>query len=89
MSYNLILNDWLDYDIKKLEANQTPKKFNCTQAWERFFLAQKIQQHHPSLTSHEITTAIRQCCLDLKTPQNREPFVRLVCLKLNISVFSE
>ncbi|HXU27805.1 MAG TPA: hypothetical protein VN698_11290 [Bacteroidia bacterium] len=89
MSYTLILDDWLEYDIKKLEAKQNPKNFLCTEAWERIFLTHKIQQHHPQLSHQHISTAIRECCIALKSPHPRDSFVRFVCMKLDISVFSE
>jgi hypothetical protein len=89
MSYNLILEDWLDYDSKKKQAKQDPKKFLCTEAWERIYLTEKIKQHHPSISDKDITAAIRECCLALKAPHPRDSFVRFVCLKLNIGIFSE
>jgi hypothetical protein len=89
MSYALILEDWLEYDIKKKLAKQNPQKFLCTEAWERIYLTQKIKQHFPTLNDAEIATAIRQCCVVLKSPHPRQSFVRFVCLKLNIGIFSE
>ena len=89
MSYALILQDWTDYDSKKKLARQNPNKFMCTQAWERIYLTHKIKQRYPQISNQQISTAIRQCCLDLKSPHPRESFVRFVCLKLDIGIFSE
>jgi hypothetical protein len=89
MSFELILQDWSDYDAKKKLARQNPAKFLCTQAWERIYLIHKIKQHHPNLHEREITTAIRECCLALKSKHPRDSFVRFVCLKLGIGIFTE
>jgi hypothetical protein len=89
MSYALILQNWVDYDTQKKLVRQNPKKFQCTQAWERIYLTKKIKQHYPHIPDKEIYTAIRRCCLDLKSPHPRESFVRFVCLKLDIGIFSE
>ncbi|HKC68338.1 MAG TPA: hypothetical protein VKG26_08915 [Bacteroidia bacterium] len=89
MPYTLILDDWLDYDIKKLETKQNPQSFLCTEAWERIFLIEKIKQHYPDMRDKDIANAIRECCLALHSPHPRESFVRFVCLKLDIGIFSE
>ena len=89
MSYALILENWQEYDTKKNLLKQNPKNFLCTHAWERIYLKQKIKQQFPLITDNEITTAIRECCLALKSPHDRESFVRFVCLKLNIGIFNE
>jgi len=89
MLYKLILEDWAEYDAKKKQAKQNTKNFNCTEAWERIYLTQKIKQHHPSIDDKDIATAIRECCVALNAPHPRESFVRFVCLKLDIGIFSE
>lgn len=89
MSYKLILEDWLEYDIKKLEAKQNPQNFFCNEAWERIYLSKKIKQHYPTISDQQISTAIRECCIALKAPHPRESFVRFVCLKLDIGIFGE
>ncbi|HTA60909.1 MAG TPA: hypothetical protein VK835_00575 [Bacteroidia bacterium] len=89
MSYALILENWLEYDTKKKLAKQNPQNFLCTEAWERIYLTQKIKQHFPAVTDTEIATAIRECCVALTAPHPRNSFVRFVCLKLNIGIFSE
>jgi hypothetical protein len=89
MSYALILQNWVEYDNQKKLLRQNPHKFRCTQVWERIYLTQKIKHHYPQINNKEIYTAIRQCCLELKSPHPRESFVRFVCLKLDIGIFTE
>lgn len=44
MSTKLILEDWSDYDNKKIKGNPDRNKFACTEEWEVTYLKEKVKK---------------------------------------------
>lgn len=86
MSLKLILEDWSDYDNRKIRDRRDAKDFACTESWEVDYLKNKIRKHYPYLSEATILNAIKSCCSEIRSPHPRKPFVECVAKKLGVSV---
>lgn len=82
MSVELILEDWADYDDKKISNGRDARFFACTELWERDYLKEKIRNYFPDLTEEQIDDAIIDCCSILKSPYARKEFIEFVIIRL-------
>lgn len=82
MSVKLILEDWADYDNKKITSGRDARFFACTELWERRYLKEKIKKYFPGLTEEQIDEAIIDCCSILRSPYARKEFVEFVIMRL-------
>lgn len=86
MSINKILEDWSDYDNKKIRDQRDSKDFACSESWEVDYLVNKIKKNNPGLTESQIRNAISECCKIFKAPHPRRQFVECVAKRLGISL---
>ena len=86
MSTKLILENWTEYDNRKIRDGRDGRFFACTEPWEVDYLKEKIKRHYPNLTNDQILAAIRQCCETIDSPRPRKHFVECVARRLGISV---
>ena len=84
MSIKLVLEDWSDYDNRKIRDRRDSKDFACTERWEVDYLKNKIKKHHPHLSESLIVNAIATCCREIGSPHPRKPFVECVAKRLGI-----
>lgn len=82
MSLELLLENWSDYDNKKIRGKEDTSFFSCDESWEVAYLKNKIKEVYPDLDVAEILIAIIQCCEQVKAPRPRKEFVRCVLRKL-------
>lgn len=84
MSLNsIMLDDWSDYDQKKLKKPDA-NNFSCSESWEVDYLKNKIKRHHPMYTDMQIINAIMLCDSHVNSPHPREKFVACVTALLEI-----
>lgn len=83
MSLQKILENWSDYDKKKLKG-QDASKFSCTESWEVDYLIDKIVRTYPSKSRQTVREAIEVCCKTVEAPRPREKFVICVLRRLGL-----
>ena len=86
MSVKLILENWADYDSRKMRIGNNSKIFSCTEYWEIDYLKNKIMQYYPALSEKNILDAIQSCCLKTHPPHPRQAFVECIAQQLNIPI---
>lgn len=84
MSLEKLLENWTEYDNKKIRDNRDGRFFACTEPWEVDYLVRKMRQVYPSLSEASIRNAISVCCAQLRAPQPRREFVQCVKGKLGV-----
>jgi hypothetical protein len=84
MSEKVLIEDWSDYDNKKIKGRPDSKDFACTETWEVDYLVGKYRKLHPDIRETLVRQAITACCGELKSPHPRKPFVACVSKKLGI-----
>lgn len=82
MPYNVLNENWSDYDNKKIRDQRDAKNFACTEVWEVEYLVKKIRRAYPAFDESRIRSAIRVCCSELKSPYPRKQFVECVMRRL-------
>lgn len=81
----LILENWEDYDNKKLKVGDSAF-FSCEEEWERDFLLNKIREEYPDMNREVILKAMSIGCNVIKAPRPRETYVRFIANLLQISL---
>ena len=82
--HTILLDDWSDYDEKKIRGGSDRKNFACTEVWEVDYLIKKIRKHHSSCSEASIRAGILHCCKTIGNPHPRNKFVVCVLEKLGI-----
>ena len=82
MNLEAVLNNWSEYEKKKLTESTDGALFTCKD-WEVEYLKKKIKDTFPFINEFSILGAIRGCC-DNENPISREEFVRRVLKKLQM-----
>ena len=78
----LMLQRWDEYDWKKKEMKEDPDFFSCNEAWEIFYLTNKIQELREDLTKEEIVELIGKCCISETKPLKRVEFLSRIIKEL-------
>ncbi len=86
MSLEKILENWSDYDKRKIKSKPGSKDFACTEPWEVNYLVDRVKKVYTNIPGDNIHKAILWCCKELHTPQPREPFIKCVLNKLGIFI---
>ena len=82
MPLEKVLDDWKDYDQKKIENGLDPDYFLWDESWEIHFLKTKIKSCYPNFTDLTIFEAIEASC-GIRNIQRIE-FVQKVLTRLNL-----
>ena len=85
MSVRKILENWMEYNDKKIRGGSDVRNFDCTEKWEVDYLVGKILGIY-SVSEEKVKEAIALCCAELKSPHPREPFLKCVLNKLGLIV---
>jgi hypothetical protein len=80
--HEILLEDWSEYDNKKIRGGSDRNNFACTESWEVDYLIKKIYKHYPNYTHDQIREAITQCCTQVGSPHPRDTFVACVLKRL-------
>ena len=80
MITDVILEDWADYNKRKGNEGKDVSYFSCDEAWEIFFLKNKILNVYPFVSDLKILEAIESSCC--KEGKERKEFVLSVMSKL-------
>jgi hypothetical protein len=78
-----VLKDWNDYDAKKNKNSDNIDLFCCDEAWEIFYLKNKIHKEFPFIAEIKILEAIESCCSNGQ--KQRKEFVQRVMTRLGIA----
>jgi hypothetical protein len=81
MPQRVLSEDWSDYDDKK-KKHTDALFFSCEETWERDYLTKKIQKVYPLYSEAAVTAAISACCVEVRAPRPRKPFVECVMRRL-------
>jgi hypothetical protein len=84
MSIERLLENWNEYDNKKIRDGRDGRFFACSESWEVDYLVKKFKAVYPHLAEAAIRAAISQCCTDLRAPQPRNQFVECVRRRLSV-----
>ena len=79
---NQVLENWSDYDNRKIRDKRDGNYFACEEQWERDYLIGKIQKVYPQYSRVTIENAINQCCKTVPAPRPRKTFVECVMKRL-------
>lgn len=82
MSKELILEDWSEYDNRKLKKVDR-LFFSCEEKWEVDYLIKKIKKVYPHLDVNDIAFSISACCKIVDAPRPREAFINCVITSLS------
>ena len=80
MTVDKVLENWSDYDAKKARNGSDPAFFSCDEAWEIYFLKDRIRREYPFINELKIFEAIESCCSRHQKP--RKEFVQAVLMRL-------
>jgi hypothetical protein len=80
-----LLENWDAYEVKKKESGGDPAFFSCNEAWELFYLGEKVQQIRPDLELLTILEVIEKCCRNETAPLYRTEFIDRVIEELSHS----
>jgi len=83
MSVDSVLNNWSDYDEKKIKNGLDPDFFSHDESWEIHYLRSKIRNVYPQVDDLKIFEAIEAC--SLKKNELRKSFVDNVLTKLGLT----
>ena len=81
MAYNVLNEDWEDFDDRKIRDKRDRSKFSCDEPWEVDYLVKVIKKRNPSLSEASIRQAITSCC-NSGASRQRDEFVKCVMSKL-------
>jgi hypothetical protein len=84
MSLENILLDWSDYEDRKKKETKDTGLFSCDEAWEIYYLKNRIQKEFTTLNEIKILEAIEQCCRFATAPKPRKDFVQCVLARLKL-----
>ena len=80
----ILSHDWKDYDQRKVRERRNINMFSCANAWERRYLASKINLLYPQFDMESINRAIEMCCnAGGARDVTRESFVQCVAGELS------
>jgi hypothetical protein len=82
MSLEKVLNDWKEYDRKKIKNGLDPNYFLWDESWEIHFLKTKIKNIYPGVRELTIFQAIEASCGNRTIL--RKDFVQKVLTKLDL-----
>ena len=86
MSLQKVLEDWSDYENRKLSAGLGVHEFNCGEIWEVHYLVDRIKRVYPGHPGLHIQKAIFTCCQKRPVSHQRNVFVKTVLNTLGIFV---
>jgi hypothetical protein len=86
MTVFYVLQNWKEYDNRKMRSGLDPRFFNCYENWEIEFLVKKIQHIYAFIPDNHIRCAISKACDEGKLQKDREMFVSSVLEHLAIPV---
>jgi len=78
MSLEKVLNDWKEYDQKKIKDGLDPLYFIWNESWEIHYLKTKIKYVYPVYDELMIFEAIDASCISEKIKIVRSDFVKKV-----------
>lgn len=84
MSLYRVLENWSDYDNKKIRTGIEAHLFSCDEIWEVNYLKGKIKESYPYLNDGKILEAIEACCRQVSAPRPRKIFVECVLSRLQL-----
>ncbi|HWR32141.1 MAG TPA: hypothetical protein VN451_01340 [Chitinophagaceae bacterium] len=84
MSLYRILENWSDYDNRKIRTGSEAHLFSCDEPWEVDYLKNKIKGAYPFFSDDRIVKAIEHCCMIVKGPRPRKQFTECVLERLNV-----
>ena len=77
MSIDKIMEDWSDYDSKKILTNSDVNAFSCDQPWEIDVLIRKVRIVFPHVNSPIIDLVINNCCFEFVENYSRKKLFQL------------
>jgi hypothetical protein len=83
MSLERVLENWEDYDNKKLRGVDA-RYFSCEEEWEVNYLVDKIFKSFNGVTKAAIKNAIIACCETVRAPRPRKEFVKCILQRLGL-----
>ncbi len=69
---NILLDDWSEYDNRKLRNNKEVYFVDFNHEWEVEYIIEKIKKFDPYMSNGQILDAITACYLKLSNPINRK-----------------
>lgn len=79
-----VLSGWSDYEKRKARSGADPALFSCDDAWEIFYLKEKILGAYPKCGKLSVLEAIADCSRSHAAPIPRHAFVQQVMQHLNL-----
>ncbi|MBS4065289.1 MAG: hypothetical protein KGZ74_12055 [Chitinophagaceae bacterium] len=73
---------WGEFEERKSAEGNDPRFFSCNEAWELFYLSERIQELKPEFTTLSALELIERCCRYCNGPVNRNWFIGLVAEQL-------
>ncbi|NBP68842.1 MAG: hypothetical protein EBR30_06500 [Cytophagia bacterium] len=83
MSLEKVLENWEEYDNKKLKGVDA-RYFSCEETWEVTYLTEKIFKSYNGVTKLAIQQAIMACCKTVAAPRPRKEFVKCILQRLGL-----
>lgn len=87
--YQRLSENWTAYETKKRDKGEDPSFFSCDEAWEVFFLAEKLQVLFPNFPKVTILEAIAAGCRHRTEPIMRKQFLLRVLQTLELQLKAE
>lgn len=84
MSLYRLLENWSDYDNRKIRTGTEAHLFSCDEPWEVDYLKKKIREIYPHLSEEKIVSAIEYCCMIVAGPRPRKHFTECVLDRLGV-----
>ncbi len=85
MNLDTVLENWADYENKKLAAGSDVNFFSCSEKWETDYLRMKIKSIFPFINEMYIIGAIKIACENMPDTRSRREFVQAVLKKLGMA----
>ena len=82
MTFLLVLQNWKEYDVRKLALQEDPRQFRCSSKWEMEFLQEKILSIYGFLSREVIKDAIEKTCRKRNKCVDRVGFVKEVLAEI-------
>lgn len=81
MSHPILLENWSEYNNRKMRDGRDRTKFSCETSWEKDYLVRKLKKYFSAKSLEQIRTAIDTCCQTV-TGRERTEFVDCVVKNL-------
>ena len=78
------MENWFEYDKRKIKDRPDTNDFVCTEPWEVNYLVDRVKKDYIDIPGNNIYKAILSCWRRLHAPQPRELFIKCVLNELEI-----